>query len=243
MFAAFQADAEREGWVCYPETCGHDLLLEAGPGLDLGRWRGVERGDIVAIEGKLTPNLRVLEQAVPPWYTWLPREAADWYAVVVPHVPSAFLLAATGLGVLVFQRPPDATWGPQLVHGPCIDHHRRGTWPEEYRVVGFEALRPPLRVAGVAGQPAPAVVTRWKVEACKLALSALAHPDLEVTSLQFRAANLDARLWLMRGWIVRVRRDGRTVVYRLVHPWPTGQPHPPPHVRYPEVVQALGKDA
>lgn len=34
MFGAFQASARALGFTCYPESCGHDLVLRAGTLVD-----------------------------------------------------------------------------------------------------------------------------------------------------------------------------------------------------------------
>lgn len=226
MFAAFMGDATAAGWVCHPESCGHDLVLRAGPTLDLDVWRGVERGDTVAVEGKLHPTLHLLAQALPPWSRFYhPTErtrAADWYAVLVPRCENDFRELAAAVGVLVFR------WGPERG-----ELWRRTDWPDDCRVPGLHPLELPPPVAMEAGRPAPRAVTRWKVGAVRLCLLALERGDREVTTTDFLASQVRPRSFVERQWIEPVRREGRVHVYRLCD-----RPDRP-DLAYPELVTAI----
>lgn len=223
MLGAFAARASAGGWTCYPESCGHDLVL-------------VGQGRTVVVEGKQVPSLEVLFQALPPLPDQKNRDRADFYYVVVPRAPMEFREVAARLGIgVTIQRPPDPE-GPnrgRWTREPTSDDTRcRWAPAEDLRCVGpGPRLRPVLLVPGVqAGSPAPRSVTEWKVAAVRLCLRALAGEEIRSRDIQ---KPLRPSLFVERGWLRQVGQEGRQRVYVL------GDGPTRPDLVYPEIVAAL----
>lgn len=235
MLAVFVEAAKSQGWRCYPETCGHDLILVAGPDVD-PRCKA-EPGDVVAVEGKLSLSMTVLRQALPPWRNayaaGTERKSADFYAVVVPHgcgggdpgvVAMALCIHVWEVrpARVVYDRPYPAEVG--LLH-LCDD----------YRCVGAPALEVHgLDVDMPAGLPSPRGITPWKINAVRLCLlgstRSLTHDD-------FRHTLVRPRSFIDHGWMQVVSGVGKTAVFELVD-----APTRPDRV-YPELVAALAGEA
>jgi hypothetical protein len=225
MCASFQSAATAAGWTAHPEIAGHDLVLVAGPNVT-GGW---EPGDHVVVEAKLRAGVDVLVQALPPlsragWGRTAP--AAHGYFVLVPECTREFreVAAACGVGVRV--------WACAAAHLP-------------ERVVFLSAeLRDPVApglvvlarpVAMAAGAPAPRAVTRWKVEAVRLCLRALVHPERLIDRSEFVHVGIDARLWLRRGWLRPVAGE-KPPRYQLT------DAEDRPDLLYPEIVEAVREE-
>ena len=73
MCSAFMLIAQKYGWVCYPETCGFDIVL-------LDKETGVQIG----IEAKQQFNAHVLSQCVSNEYSFYNSDGPDYRAVLVP---------------------------------------------------------------------------------------------------------------------------------------------------------------
>lgn len=228
MFAAFIATVKADGWLVYPECCGHDLVLVAGPAVRLDDHSGIETGDVVAIEGKLRANLAVLSQALPRSHRSHVKRAADWYAVLVPGVDGAFLEIAQALGiqVLVFQRDT------------CRQRHGlRGAWAPELRVTGFDRLPvPSVQVELTPGQPGPRLVTPWKLGAVRLCVTAASRPGNQLTSADFKTERVSVPSFQRNGWLEVSGRAGRITIYRLLDA--PGRPDK----AYPELLAALTRE-
>lgn len=231
MFDAFMADARAAGWICYPESCGRDLVLRAGPELDLEVWYGIEHGDTVAIEGKMHATLKLLSQALPPWHQLYPPRVAtagaDWYAVLVPSCSREFRTLAIAVGVMAFVFPSESSQRQRW---------ERRDWPTEYRVPGVRPLDLPPPVIMQAGLPGPRAVSRWKVEAVRLCLLALSRERRELRTSDFLGTRVRVPTFQRNGWVVYLGRDGRDHIYQLSDD-PTR-----PDLAYPELVTALREE-
>ena len=234
MFAAFVGLVEPLGLLPYPESCGHDLVLEVSERFPHrgGTADALEVGDLVAVEGKLRANLHLLAQAAPHdrGYRANLRMACDFYAVLSPAPCGGdFGDLARMLGIVQIQLSPEALEG------------RRGwrlpPFLDEHRAFGTRPTLPP-RVQMPAGSPSPRSITPWKVAAVRLCLRGT---GAELRSEDFKAddsrGNVRPRTFVERGWMVPDRREGRAYVYRLVDS-PTR-----PDVAYPEVAAALRERA
>lgn len=225
MFSAFIHQARRLGFVCFPESCGHDLVLQASAGLvDRRETAGLEPGDTVVVEGKLRAGTDVLQQALPPRRRVFGSEgpSANWYAVLVPKASSEFIEVAAACGIVVLQlEPSENAW-------------RFWGWDENLRSEVLVPLELPPEVGMLAGLPSPRSITRWKVAAVRLCLEAVEHPNREICGASFRRGGVRQQLFLDRGWARIARREGRGNVYELLD----GK-EDRPDLKYPEVAEAI----
>jgi hypothetical protein len=239
MFADFIAAATLAGFTARPESCGHDLILQAPAAAENRHPHGdgLEGGDIIAIEGKLRPCLEVLHQALPPfrsfrvgWNSGEELRSADFYAVLIPGTPSQkFRELAHALGIVVLCWPPPKArrWRPAGVSAWSDYWHER--WSDEYRCYGRPLDLPPV-VVQAAGEPAPRRVTPWKLDAVRICLR---HATGQLRAKDFGNTTVRPRTFVDRGWMRVVGRDGRAAIYELVE-------HPTrPDVVYPEIVAAV----
>lgn len=225
MFSAFIQQARHLGFVCFSESCGHDLILQAGPNLaDCRETAGLEPGDTIVVEGKLRAGLGVLCQALPPRRRVFGGDGpcANWYAVLVPKASSEFTEVAGAAGVVVLQlEPGENAW-------------RFWGWDENLRSEVLAPLDLPPVVEMPAGLPSPRSITRWKVAAVRLCLEAVEHPNREIPGAAFRRGGVRQQLFLDRGWARVARREGRGNVYELLD----GRDDRP-DLKYPEITEAV----
>ena len=66
MFASFVVAVKALGFTCYPESCGHDLVMVAPEVIPPEVSPHVRPGDILVVEGKLVGSVEVLAQSMPP---------------------------------------------------------------------------------------------------------------------------------------------------------------------------------
>lgn len=209
------------GWRSYPESCGHDLILVAGPNATTHEIdAAVEPGIVIAVEGKLQASLGLLRQATPPWRKerWKGGTSdvphADYYVACLPLRSPEFGEVADALGICVWTTREERHLDNQL--------------DPNHRCLGFARLPvPAVRVEVVPGTAAPRAVTPWKLAAVALCLrgverGALTREDWEVHSV------VNRRTFLDRGWC---ERDGKH--WRILD-----SPTRPDRV-YPEIVAAL----
>lgn len=229
MCAAFITAAEAQGWVAHPEAAGHDLVLVAGP-------CHYEPGVQVAVEAKLHANLHLLAQAVPPQLMHMrydganePSGCADWYAILVPGCDTEYRDVAAAMCVFVIEMPaqtlPLKRYEVDTAEAAAA---RLEHLPEHWRWSGYKPLTlgPPVKME--AGKPSPRRVTRWKLNAVRLAMLGRSR---ELEAADFRAASQRRVLWLDRHWLVETRREGRRRWYRTAQV--------APDTIYPEIATAL----
>lgn len=246
MFNEFMRIAKKLGFICYPETCGHDLVMVAGPELksELSQVRGLEPGDVIVVEGKLRASIEVLRQALPPGLRASESDScADFYCVLVPTCDSDFSEVAGACGIVVLALPPAESGERARLKEDewLIRSSLSRIWSDQFRQplgkICPMAL-PPVVVDQEAGAPSPKSLTPWKLAAVQLCLDALADENKEIKSFEFKRKNIRTALWLQRGWLKAVRRESkpvRHVVYQLLDE-PTR-----PDLVYPEIVRALTK--
>lgn len=203
------------GWGAkvYGEAAGHDLVIEMTE--DCLRAEGYHRfaswktwdvaaGDVVAVEGKLRANFKVLQQSIPPDhvapYNTRSGRACDFYCVAVPAAPEGFteVAAALGIGViLVTNEVPAGSYNSRK--DAALD-----LLCAAQRCVGFERPKlPTLDVEVVPGLPSPMPLTAWKVAAVELCLLAARRP---LTRKDFTSRNINARRFTDYNWM---RCEGR----------------------------------
>lgn len=240
MLTAFADIMRGCGFRVVPESCGHDLILIAEE--DVVRLlrtvhcmhTGIEPGDVIAVEGKLTHTITLLRQATPPnrrrWAS-LDDAAADFYLTVTPTEDRDFqeVAAALGVGTACMQNE---------VHAGRYDNRpAKLVWfgvDESLRYHGDKRLRPShLNVAVTPGLPSPRALTPWKLAAVRFCL---AYGDGREFTRTDMPAPLLVRTFVDQGWAQRLRVDGRVAVYAL-----TDHPRRPDR-RFPEIVTALAEE-
>lgn len=194
-------------WIVYPETAGYDLLL-------VQKATGVQ----IAVEAKLSFNLKVLNQILPGRHDigWTrPSQGPDYRAVLVPTGglerglgQIAGLLGITVLSVHnmhydPYQGEPDPYPGyrrskpewmirPDLPDETCKDQHLYGDywhpWCPEQRCA-LPAYVPDV-AAGVAS---PVILSPWKINAIKLMI--ILDRRGYVTRADMRHLGLSPTIW------------------------------------------------
>ena len=231
MFASFVVAVKALGFTCYPESCGHDLVMVAPEVIPPEVSPHVRPGDLLVVEGKLVGSVEVLAQAMPPhvrhareremWPSAKVRPSAHWYVALVPEVSSDFRDMAWAVGVV----PMD--WTRHYSDRVRLDV--LGRLPPSLRIEPGELLRlPELCVELTPGQPSPRRVTSWKVAAVRLCL--LGRDGRTLTAEQVPSKM--RRTFIDRGWLAREGR-GNTAVFTLL------ESETRPDRAYPEIVAAL----
>lgn len=225
---SFAEAVRSQGWVVYPETGGYDLLLVAGSGVNC---TGIVPGDQIGVEAKLQANLKVLEQARA--HIRRPRSAGpNFVAVLVPRAVTEFRNLADDLGLLVIEGTRRGRSHPDFgpVPLPFVPTHHRLYYPDPCST--------PARPVDIpAGVPSPRSVTPWKVKAIRLCL--LAEEKGYLTSADFRRDRVSMSRWKRNRWLEPTGEHlGKFKKYRLKSEVPPWLP-PPPHVQWPEIVEAL----
>jgi hypothetical protein len=228
MLAAFTTRAQAQGWRCYGESCGHDVIMVMQSAAE-AEWLGIAVGDTVAVEGKLQLSATVLRQAMPAWrrFHFQPgrTRSADFYAVVVPDFTPDAKALAEALGITVWRQMPPR---------PEYPHHNttgRLALDDDTRCVGALPLElPAVCVDVAAGCPSPRQVTPWKLEAVRLCLLG---QQRALVADDFRLSRVRPRSFLDRRWMQVVSGSGKDVAWRLV------DSETRPDRVYPEITAAV----
>ena len=195
--------AGARGWVCYPETAGHDLLL-------VRKTDGYQIG----IQAKLQANLEVLSQSVRGDGFWV-SDGPDFRAVLVPYYCAKVSMLqefCPYIGTtLITARPgkvdrqgsvrmPNgygwtSAFRPGLPGEPGWD---AGSGREWFELCPSRRCRLPEYVPDVrAGVPAPVQLTHWKIGAIKIAV--LLERRGHVRREDFKHLHIDHRRWIASG--------------------------------------------
>lgn len=217
MCAFFAASVAKNGWVVHPETAGHDMVLVANQ--DNAEFCA---GETVAVEAKLRANVTLLRQAAPPLVLGKTmKHYAHMYVALVPACTEDFRIIATALMIDVVVCDNTRGWQQGFrLHSDYRDPLAPGL------------PVPPSPVDTPAGVPSPRVVTRWKLAAVRICLEAMSHPAHEIERTRFARLNVEPRLWIVRGWAVRVSKT----TYRILDS-PTR-----PDRLYPEIVAVVAAE-
>lgn len=197
-----------EGWTCYPETAGFDILAVHSSGRQIG------------VEAKLQLNAKVADQILPTDYAAAyEREGPDHRAVIVACISDASAGIArmlTMLGVTVWAArygidgPHFGLSGELHCEAAASEEGRR--WREvalghvlhDWNPVQRCAL--PAMVPNVpAGVPAPVRLTPWKAGA--LRVLALLKLHGRITAKQIAAQGISPSTWTQQ-WLVRAPEAG-----------------------------------
>jgi hypothetical protein len=199
---AFMFWARAQGWVCYPETDGWDLILVDRHGFQIG------------IEAKLRLNLKVIQQALPIYGG--ASVGPDHRALLVPDYDGSLERLLESLGLYVFHAGSSDRY-PFRHHEPEL---RGEAWTRrgETNMFDWNPVRRctlPEYVPDVrAGVSAPLQLTPWKIGALKV----LAHLERHstITRAQIKAFHIDPRGWTDgKRWLVPFdgdpKRGGRYI--------------------------------
>lgn len=169
-----------EGWVCYPETAGFDILaVRADTGLQCG------------IEAKLKLNDKVVSQILPDdWAGCGTNDVGpNWRAILIPpgYGESGGVRALLALAGITFLRPEiqyhGHGWLPRCVRDDVDELTKRYDCRRRYRIQAFaksydyawhdwnplkQCTLPEYVPSVRAGVPGPIQLTPWKIAALKI---------------------------------------------------------------------------
>lgn len=219
---AFIAWAEREKYICYPETAGFDILMVDKDGFQTG------------VEAKLRFNITVLSQALPRYNA---ETGPDYRAVLVPESMGDWreLCAHLGLGIFYC-----TTRGYTPRYGyHCFARDDHYLEPFDWNPV-HRCKLPEYMPDVPAGVPSPVILSEWKIGALKV----LARIEVSgwITRREISGFGIDPRRWTSGdGWLVPFdgdpKRGGR---------WTRGkcpafdQQHPEVYARIKAEIVAAG---
>lgn len=198
----------RSDVVAYPETAGFDILIRVSdnPSRSLLSMSDLKPGDMIGIEAKMSPNLKVLAQAIDRGYASRQRTGPDFRAVLVPKASRDFRDVAHALNVVVIV-PEWSSLRPRWLNG----FQARRRWSPKAR-----PTLPPIVPTMSAGMPAPRILSTWRINALKtvIALEGKIFTRRELTEV----AGIGAQLWADRRWIVPVQPSqmrGRAILHTM----------------------------
>lgn len=154
-----------DGWSCYPEAAGFDILVVHQDGRQIG------------VEAKMQLNAKVADQILPDRYEFYGRPGPDYRLVIVSKITDASrgivkMLDQLGVKVMV----PRESWNTQLQRHYSFDLRQNlieasGRQPYHYDICTFdwnppERCQVPVMVTSLrAGIPCPVRLTPWKEKA------------------------------------------------------------------------------
>lgn len=233
MLVAFSDALKAKGWLVFPETGGFDLLLVATDEVEAV---GVKPGDQVGVEGKRAGNLKLLTQARPQPRA---RKGPHYHLAIVPRATPEFAELAMALRIMVVEACTYRWSGGEKVWTKSDFAYDATLFAPLYRQYYDEPCwHPEVEIWVPPGVNSPKKLSPWKIKAVKLCLRAKEHGYL--TSQDFRSAGISMTVWRNR-WIKDAgSKSGRYKKYVL---WEKDYPYdPPPHMKYPEIAEALGAD-
>lgn len=220
--------ARAQGFKVYSETCGFDMLLVATE-----QASGFQPGDRIGVEAKLAANVTLLAQA-------LPREvnkegAAHYYVALVYSASDEFKDVARRLRISTVEIDRIDYAGKLFSFASCRWYRHEVTklsWLPDCEV--------PKLAAGV---PAPVRLTKWKMDAIKLCL--LCEERGFLLRKDFADAGISMTRWYKLKWIRRedVESPLRLQGSRKLQSYVLVPESKPPHLRYPDVAEALRQEA
>lgn len=203
-----------DGWVCYPEACGFDVLVVNRDGRQIG------------VQAKLSLNAKVADQILPGHGDDLyGRPGPDHRLVVVAKITNASAGIAkmlNRLGVKVLA-PRESWQRTGYEHTLDIDFHllkheraAHGTVEKMFDWFPAERCKPPAIVTQLpAGVPSPVMLTPWKE--CALRVVALMRLQGYVTVRQIAKLGIGTSAWTQPAstekpaWLAMGNRRGEWV--------------------------------
>lgn len=201
LCAAFMVWARTRGWVCYPETCGWDILLVDKDGIQTG------------VQAKLRLSAHVIAQASPGLYDH--RDIGPTYrSILVPEIGELGFVARR-LGLIVFHVDTYQPPMPNREQGPCVLEFEPDVRNADYSHTWFDWHPreqhdlPDVVPGGPAGIPSPSQLTPWKIGA--LRVIAVLERQGYITRQQIIKQKIDPGRWLYGGWLRRGDTKGQWV--------------------------------
>lgn len=196
-----------EGWTCYPETAGFDILVVHEDGRQIG------------VEAKLKLNAKVVDQILPD--AWAVRAGApgpDHRLVLVGDITDASLgikrlLEACGVAVIYPRMSSMPKPGTRFEYDYLPDFQLRywmtrgdGRWGEPHLCDWNppERCKVPCVVPDVpAGVPAPLRFTPWKESALKVLIQL--REQGYITAKQITAHGISPSVWIQgpTAWLAK----------------------------------------
>jgi hypothetical protein len=233
----------REGWTCYPETAGFDILAVRD-----------DTGHQCGIEAKLKLNDKVISQILPDAWPWSrsPDIGPDWRAILIPPNQGEShgirqLLGIAGITLLVPEREHmgrrGVGWIPTNQRGKEAsqyhDFRRRyivKAKADQYELAWFDwnptkrCVLPEYVPSVRAGVPGPIQLTPWKIGALRV-MAVLEHCGWVDRHIVKECGCDPRRFCASDGWLVQGDRAGRWV--RGPHLPNFDQQHP---IEYAEIL-------
>lgn len=223
----FVDHAKSEGWIVYPETAGFDMLLVATEEtINARRYShvGLQVGDQLGVEAKMSANVTVLAQSLP--YRNGPGNGPDFHVVLIPSCNHDFVKVAARLGILVAMAYYRGTYSDRVtIEWPTFGLFARTLYENQ-------CWTPDVPVETAAGVPSPRSISKWKIDAVRFCL--LAEKKEFVLSQDFADAGLSGSTFVNRKWFVPIGKIGRLTKYGI-NPASTTIPH----MKYPEISRAV----
>lgn len=224
LCAFFMAEFnEQDGWTCYPETGGFDVLVVHESGRQIG------------VEAKLQLNAKVADQILPEHY-WFRSDAPgpDHRLVIVRNITEASAGIAKMLGCLGvhvwspwagedMRRNPDTREYESVPRvqfnissklwedGRCTEAHPYGGhyYPALPDWNPSERIEVPCAVPDLpAGVPAPVRMTPWKQAAVRVL--ARLRTQGHITTKQIAAEGCSPSIWTQK-WLDRAEERGKWI--------------------------------
>lgn len=201
LCAAFIRDFNAiDGWICYPETGGFDILVAHKDGWQIG------------VEAKMQLNAKVADQILPSFNAYYDVPSPDHRLVIVPYISDgaegiAKMLRMLGVEVWEAQ---DADYRGSTFHVSDKLARAEGLhyWSRPlYDWNPAQRIRLPDTIPEVqAGVPSPVRLTAWK----QGALRVLAHLEIHkrITVKQIHSYGIDSTMWTRHGWLDRHEERG-----------------------------------
>lgn len=249
--------ARSKGFKAYAETSEFDVILVATE-VSAKYAPLFAPGEQIGVHAKLKPGVEVLHQAMPRQYGYhtrkagtLTKEGPHYYAILVPFATQEFVELAQRLGIYVMTALVRASafshigyshgdLAPLPGYGLVADTRRaqRGyTFTYQRMDHITPCWVPEVEVETPAGVKSPRQITPWKMAAVRLCVLGLEKGYL--TTVDFKAAKVDMSRWFQKGWIKAhdwVVENGKRMKRYVID-----ESKSPPHLQYPEVIEALGK--
>lgn len=216
-----------DGWTCYPEAGGFDVLVVHDDGRQIG------------VEAKLSLNAKVAEQILPHSKDdFFGKPGPDHRMVIVSRITDASagiarMLEMLGVKVLVPRLSTMRQGDPytfDILHHLLEAQRRTASYGAQYLFDWNPAQRchvPSVLQDLPAGVPAPVMITPWK-EAALRVVALMRHQGF-ITSKQIAAHGIGASVWIQSqgsepAWLAKGAMRGRWIETKHMPPFDKQHP-------------------